>query len=201
MARPTLCALVITSLIGGAAIFAMPSQAQEGKKDEIKKENPLPPGGSAGGQSHPDQNAKQESSSKVEGTNPVPEVFVNGSLTSPGAPTDVDTVPSKFSARTAADDKQPIAAYRLKHLTDEQRRDIRKAIGEAVSTGSGSRALDGFAQVGAEVPTPVALEQLRPIPASVLGKVPGIGGTVYTVSEGKVLLVNATTRVVVGVLD
>jgi hypothetical protein len=179
----------------------MPGQAQEAKKDEIKKENTLPPGGSAGGQSHPDQNAKQESSSKVEGTNPVPEVFVNGALTAPGAPADVDTVPSKFSARTAADDKLPIAAYRLKHLTEAQRKDIRDAIGGATSPGLASRALDGFAQVGAEVPTSVALEQLRPIPAAVVGKVPGMNGTAYVVSEGKVLLVNATTLVVVGVLE
>ena len=101
------------------------ARPQEAAKQEIKKENPLPPSGSAGGQNHSDQNAKQELSSKVAGHQSNPEVLVNGSLTAQGAPADVDTTPSKFSARTAADDKQPIAAYRLKNLTDEQRKSIR----------------------------------------------------------------------------
>ena len=191
------CALMIA-----ASLFLVtPSQSQEAQKEAIKKENPLPPSGSAGGQNHSDQNAKQESSSKVEGTNPVPEVLVNGSLTAPGSPANVDTTPSKFSARTAADDKLPIAAYRLKHLTDDQRKAIRDAIVGTAPTGGGSRAIDGFAKVGAEIPTAVALEQVKPMPDAVLAQLPAMSGTVYTMSEGKVLLVNATTGVVVGVLD
>ena len=195
------CALMIAALFAASSFLAVSGQSQEAAKQEIKKENPLPPGGSAGGQNHSDQNAKQESSSKVAGTNPNPDVLVNGSLTAPGAPADVDTTPSKFSARTAADDKQPIAAYRLKRLTDEQRKSIRDAIGGAVTTGAGSRALDGFAKVGAEIPTAVALEQMKPIPQAVLTQLPAMNGTLYTMSEGKVLLVNATTSVVVGVLE
>jgi hypothetical protein len=195
------CALLVAALFAASPLLGVTAHAQEAAKREIKKDNPLPPSGSAGGQNHSDQNAKQESSSKVTGTNPTPEVFVNGSLTAPGAPADVDTTPAKFSARTAADDKLPIAAYRLKYLTDEQHKIVREAIGGAASTGSGSRALDGFATVGAEVPTAAALGDLKPIPQAVIAQLPALDGTVYTMSEGKLLLVNATTRVVVGVLE
>jgi hypothetical protein len=176
-------------------------QSQEAQKEEIKKENPLPPSGSAGGKNHSDQNAKQESSSKIDGTNPHPDVFVNGALAVPGAPIDVDTIPSKFSERTAADDKLPIAAYRFKHLTPDQLKSIREAIGQNVAQGSGTRAISGYAHIGAEIPTMVALNELHPLPASVLAQLPAMKGVVFTLSEDKVLLVNASTRVVMGVLE
>src|SRR6266851_4811626 len=51
-------------------------------------------------------------------------VFVNGALAVPGAPANTDTVPAKFSAKNAADDKLIIIAYTFKTLTDEQRRAI-----------------------------------------------------------------------------
>ena len=199
--RTLRCALLTAALVSSSFSLATSSQSQEARKEEAKKENSLPPGGSAGGPSHPDQNAKQESSSKVEGTNPLPEAFVNGALTAPGAPSDVDTIPSKFSARTAADDKLPIAAYRLKYLTSDQLKGIREAIGKTASQGSGSRAIGGYAHIGAEIPTIVALNDLHPLPALVLEQLPAARGVAFTLSEDKVLLVNTNTRVVVGVLE
>jgi hypothetical protein len=151
----------------------------------------VPASGSAGGRNVPDQNAKQEPSSKVEGPTQA-AVLVDGRLTAAGAPADVDTVPSKFSERTAADDKLPIAAYALKYLTDEQRRAIRASAG-----GSGTRALGGYAHIGAIIPTAEALEKLQNFSQSVSG----MAGTAYLISEGKLLVVNPRTRVVIGVIE
>jgi hypothetical protein len=151
----------------------------------------VPASGSAGGRNVPDQNAKQEPSSKVEGPTQA-AVLVDGRLTAAGAPADVDTLPSKFSERTAADDKLPIAAYALKYLTDEQRRAIRASAG-----GSGTRALGGYAHIGAIIPTAEALEKLQNFSQSVSG----MAGTAYLISEGKLLVVNPRTRVVIGVIE
>jgi hypothetical protein len=45
-----------------------------------------------------------------------------------GAPADSDTVPAKFSAKNAADDKLITVAYTFKKWTDEQRRAIYQAL-------------------------------------------------------------------------
>ena len=192
---------VSLALVCSAALLAPGLHAQEAPKQEIKQEDSVPPGGSAGGQSHPDQNAKQEPSAKVEGSNSSPEVFVNGALNVPGARTDVDTIPSKFSERAAADDKLPIAAHTFKHLTAEQQRAIRSAIGGSAARGSGSRAIGGYAKIGAEIPTDVALEGLKPLPATVITQLPEMKEITFTTSENKVLLVNAKSRMVVAVIE
>ena len=80
-------------------------------------------------------------------------IFVRGVLTVPGAPTDVDTAPAKFSQRTDADDQLPIAAYRLKSLGADQRRDIVQRIGDL--RGSADAA---YATVGAGLPAVVAMQ-------------------------------------------
>jgi LTXXQ motif family protein len=59
---------------------------------------------------------------------PANAVFVNGVLAVPGAPANTDTVPAKFSARNAADDKLITIAYTFKTLTDEERRAIYQAL-------------------------------------------------------------------------
>jgi hypothetical protein len=53
---------------------------------------------------------------------PANAVLVNGALAVPGAPANTDTVPAKFSAKNAADDKLVTLAYTFKTLTDEDRR-------------------------------------------------------------------------------
>jgi hypothetical protein len=45
-------------------------------------------------------------------------------LAVPGAATDGETVPSKYSARNAESDKLPTAAFRLRGLADGQKREI-----------------------------------------------------------------------------
>src|SRR5258708_40156403 len=56
------------------------------------------------------------------------DVFVNGALAVPGAPTESDTVPAKFSAKNAADDELITVAYTFKTLTADQRRAIYPAL-------------------------------------------------------------------------
>jgi hypothetical protein len=89
----------------------------------------------------------------------------------------------------------------FKHLTSDQLKGIREAVGKTSPQGSGSRAMGGYAHVGAEIPTGVALNDLHPLPALVLEQLPAMRGVAFTLSEDKVLLVNASTRVVVGVLE
>jgi hypothetical protein len=131
-----------------------------------------------------------------------PQVFVNGSLAVPGAPADTDTTPSKFSARNAASDQLPTAAFRLKHLTDDQWREIHHLLtggrgGLALSPGGGEEPL---AIVGAGVPVEIALRDLAPVPEAVAAKFPELRGTTFMRSGGKLLLVAPANRIVIGVL-
>ena len=124
--------------------------------------------------------------------------LVNGALAVPGAPTDVDTVPSKFSARTAADDALPIAAYTLRHLTDEQRRGIFQSVNKR---GSPIEPAHIDAIIGALVPISVALNGLSALPENVIASIPELRDVMFTTAGEKLLLVNPRTRVVIGVLS
>src|SRR5499427_8211902 len=115
-------------------------------------------------------------------------VFVNGVLAVPGAPANTDTVPAKFSARNAADDKLITIAYTFKTLTDEERRAIYQAL-------KGQPAAAFNADVGTEVPPGV---ELHPVPNEVAARVPQTRGYRYVVAKDRVLLVG-TSRIVVGI--
>jgi hypothetical protein len=134
------------------------------------------------------------------GTAPAQEkagVFVDGALAVPGAPTGGQTVPSKYSAQNAAIDALPIAAMRLRHLTDDQRREIYGQLqGKA-----GTLALSpGHAMIGAEIPADIALRDLKPAPESVTAKFTELRGTSYLV-EGSDVLIVGTNNVVLAVLS
>ena len=142
----------------------------------------------------------QEPSAKIEGTvGDEKAAFENGTLTAPGAPTDVDTAPAKFSARTAADDALPIAAYTLKHLSDDQRRSISEAVRNEGSAGATPDA--DFARVGAQVPTAVALSALNPLPEKVISSIPEMSTVMFTRVAEKIVLINPRTGVVIGVVE
>jgi Protein of unknown function (DUF1236) len=119
---------------------------------------------------------------------PANAVFVNGALAVPGAPANTDTVPAKFSAKNAADDKLITIAYTFKTLTDEERRAIYQAL-----KGQPTAAFD--ADVGTEVPPGV---ELHPVPSEVAARVPQTLGYRYVVGNDRVLLVG-TSRIVVGI--
>ena len=117
-------------------------------------------------------------------------VLVDGKLTTPGAPKDIDTVPSKFSPRNAADDKLITTAYTFKAMPNDQRQAIFQALKDAPS-------VDGVkAEVGTELPVKVTLQA---IPEQLARQVPQTEGYQYVVSDNRVLLVAPAHRVVVAV--
>ena len=183
--------------VAGALAFGNAALAQDKADGQavqtIQKENSVPPNT---GDTKSEQGGKAEPSSKIPHTNPEPHAFVNGVLSAPGAMADVDTAPAKFSARTNADDQVPIAGYRLKHLTSEQRSEIVQALGSQPAAGDNG----AHAEVGAEIPSSEAEAHLTPMPASLTDKFPGLRGTGFMRAAGKVLVVDLDNSRVVGVL-
>jgi hypothetical protein len=133
---------------------------------------------------------KEEPSSHAPTEKPLQDpVLVNGALAVPGAPTDTDTVPAKFSDKNAANDKLVTVAYTFKTLTDEQRRAIYQALKDQPA-GSAFNA-----EVGVVLPPSV---ELNAMPDEVARRVPQTKGCRYAVANNRVLLVSSA-RVVVGV--
>lgn len=187
--------LVIAVAGGAGTAWSQNKSVSEATRD-IQKQDTVPP---ATGGSQSEQAGKTEPSSKVPHTNPDPNVFVNGVLSVPGAITDVDTAPAKYSARTNADDQVPIAGYRLKGLTSQQQSEIVQALGsprEASAAGGDSV----LASIGAEVPSQIAEAKLTPMPASLADKFPALRGTGFMWAAGKVLVVDLDNSRVVGAL-
>lgn len=171
-----------------------PANPQPKAANETKKD-PVPP---ATDKSEATQAGVQEPSSKIKSSADT-AVSVNGVLTAPGAATNVDTAPAKFSPRNASDDALPIAAYALKHLSADQRRGLLETL--RVQRGNQSKNVnEDFAAVGAEVPTATAVGGLSAVPDSVTANLPSLRGVAFTVVGEKVVLINPRTRVVVGVL-
>ena len=134
---------------------------------------------------------KEEPSSHAPtDTPPQDAVFVNGALAVPGAPTNSDTVPAKFSAKNAADDQLVTVAYTFKNLSDEQRR----AIYQALKDQPAGPAFN--ADVSVELPFSV---ELKPMPDEVVQRVPQTKDYQYAVAADRVLLVSPPTRIVVAV--
>jgi hypothetical protein len=116
--------------------------------------------------------------------------LVNGKLDVPGAPTDSQTVPAKFSARNDKLDNIPIMAM-PRGLTDEQKRKIIESVksaNEPVQT-SDAKPADELAwkvkvhDLGASASDPV-LKNLK-----------------YVRTKDRILLVDAPNRVVVGEIE
>ena len=131
------------------------------------------------------------------------DVLVNGALAVPGAPADVDTVPSKYSSRNAASDRLPIVAFRLKSLTDDQRREIYEQLTgtrHPLALSPGQTDDDPHAIVGAEIPADQALRDFTPVPEALAARLPELRDTVFMKSDGRILLVAPANRIVIGVL-
>jgi hypothetical protein len=120
---------------------------------------------------------------------PANAVFVNGALAVPGAPTNTDTVPAKFSAKNAADDELITIASTFKTLTDDERRAIYQSLKDQPA-GSAFNA-----DIGTKLPPGI---ELRPVPDEVAARVPQTRDYRYAVAKDRVLLVG-TGRIVVGV--
>jgi hypothetical protein len=120
---------------------------------------------------------------------PANAVFVNGVLAVPGAPTNTDTVPAKFSAKNAADDELITIAYTFKTLTDDERRAVYQALKDQPARSAFN------ADIGTKLPPGI---ELRPVPDEVAARVPQTRDYRYAVAKDRVLLVG-TSRIVVGV--
>ena len=120
---------------------------------------------------------------------PANAVFVNGALAVPGAPTNTDTVPAKFSAKNAADDELITIAYTFKTLTDDERRAIYQALKDQPAGSVFNAAIGTKLSPGIE---------LRPVPEELATRVPQTRDYRYAVAKDRVLLVG-TGRIVAGV--
>jgi hypothetical protein len=172
------------ALLGGVGIAVAqqsppPADPQQHSQQENAQQTPS---GKAG---------KEEPGSHAPAATPQQNaVFVNGVLAVPGAPTDSDTAPAKFSQKNAADDKLITVAYTFKLLTDEQRHAIYQAL-KSQPVGSAFNA-----DVGTELPSAV---ELHAMPDEVARQVPQTKDYQYAVADNRVLLVSPPTRIVVGV--
>ena len=113
------------ALVGCVGFGLAQDKGDPSKVEALQKQDTVPP---VAGKNLSEQAGTTEPSSQVKGTSASADVFVNGVLAVPGAPTEVHTAPAKFSTRTAADDQLPTATYRLRHLTDDQRREIHQQL-------------------------------------------------------------------------
>ncbi len=189
--------LTVALAAGAHSALAQDKVGGQATKD-IQKQETVPP---ATGGTLSEQAGTTEPSSKIPQTVPDPTVFVDGVLSVPGAITDVDTAPAKFSSRTNADDQLPIAGYRLKHLTSDQRNEIVQGLDLQRGGPSPSGVdNDAYAVVGAEIPSMVALTGLTAMPETLTAKFPGLRGTAFMRAAGKVLVVDLDNSVVVGIL-
>lgn len=175
---------IVLALLGGAAVAGAqqpppPADAQQQSQQEKAQQTPS------------GQMGKEEPSSHAPTVKPQDDkVFVNGALAVPGAPTDSETVPAKFSQKNAADDQLITTAYTFKNLTDEQRRAIFAALKEQPAGAAFN------ADIGDELPAAV---KLRAVPDELASRVPQTRDYEYAVASDRVLLVSPPTRIVVGV--
>lgn len=172
------------ALLGGMALAGAqqptpPPEPQQQPQQEKAQENPSGKAGTT------EPSARAPSSMPRDTA-----VLVNGALAVPGAAADSDTVPAKFSAQNAADDKVIITAYTFRNLSDEQR----QAIYQALKDQSAGAAFN--ADIGTQLPAAVELRQL---PGDVTTRVPQTASYQYAVADNRVLLVSPSSRVVVGV--
>ena len=176
-------ALVLAALGGiGVAVAQQPSPPPDPQQRSQQENWQHTDSGKAG---------KEEPSSHAPAENPPQNaVFVNGALAVPGAPANTDTVPAKFSAKNAADDRLVTVAYTFKNLSDEQRR----AIYQALKDQPAGPAFN--ADVSAVLPATV---ELKAMPDEVVQRVPQTKDYQYAVAADRVLLVSPPTRIVVAV--
>src|ERR1700692_1977426 len=131
-------ALITAALFGSAVLFgSMGAAVGQSAAPNSDRDTAAQPA------SKPDQNAAQEPSAKSASTTTQgPEIFANGVLAVPGAPTQTSTTPAKFSQQNSALDHAPTMA-RGPALTDAQR----KLILDSVKAGSPSRVVTGPAML------------------------------------------------------
>ena len=167
------------------ALAQQPSPPPEAQQQSQQEKAQQTPSGKMG---------KEEPSSHAETAKPRDSAaLINGALAVPGAATDTDTIPAKFSEKNAADDRLITVAYTFKLLNSEQRSTIYQAL-----KGQPGRTAFNGGEIGTELPLAI---ELREVPDEVIERVPQTKGYQYAVSGNQVLLVSPPTRIVVGVFS
>jgi hypothetical protein len=115
-------------------------------------------------------------------------VFVNGALNVPGAPTDSQTVPAKFSKRNDAIDHVPVMAMQVLGFSDEQKRSIIDAV-----HGANAPVQSTSAKPAEELPIGITMQDW-PTAASD----PAFAKMKYVRAQDRILLVEPTNRIVIG---
>jgi hypothetical protein len=108
-----------------------------------------------------------------------------------------DTVPSNLSPKNAQDDALPIAAFRLKNLTDAQRQTIYHAVMANRSTATPTETPASQLAIGTALPADVPLQ---PLPADTLRTAPNLDRIGYRVIGNKLVLVDPLYREVLAVI-
>jgi len=115
-------------------------------------------------------------------------VFVNGALNVPGAPTDSQTVPAKFSKRNDAIDHVPVMAMQVLAFSDEQKRSIIDAV-----HGANAPVQSTSAKPAEELPIGINMQEW---PAAASD--PAFAKMKYVRAQDRILLVEPTNRIVIG---
>jgi hypothetical protein len=114
--------------------------------------------------------------------------LVNGALNVPGAPTDSQTVPAKFSKRNDAIDRVPVMAMPVLAFSNEQKRSIIDAV-----HGANPPVQSTSAKPAEELPIGIIVQDW---PAAASD--PAFAKMKYVRAQDRILLVEPTNRVVIG---
>ena len=125
-------------------------------------------------------------------------IFERGVLTVPGSDPDNQTAPAKFSKRTDAADQLPIAAYALMHLRSEQRDRIHEILQKRMGLSGSTFHIEPV--VGAEIPSEAVLQNLQPLPESLVRDIPELKGLAFIGQGNQTLLVSSTMHRVLAVV-
>ncbi len=115
-------------------------------------------------------------------------VFVNGALDVPGAATDSQTVPAKFSKRNDAIDHVPIMAMAVLAFSNDQKRSIIDAV-----HGANPPVQMTSAKPAEELPIGITVQDW---PAAASD--PAFAKMKYVRAQDRILLVEPTNRIVIG---
>src|SRR6476659_5990716 len=104
----------------------------------------------------------------------------------PGAMPNTDDVPSALSPKNALDDALPVAAYRLKDLTDAQRQTIYSALMANRNAAKPTDTSTQHVDIGMALPPEAPLQ---PVPADLARSAPGLNGLQYQIVGNQLILV------------
>jgi hypothetical protein len=151
------------------------------------------------------QNAGPSPEGQVPGPNAAPALdstkpsaSTNQIQPVPGAWPDSDAVPSTISEKNARDDRLPLAAFRLKNLTDEQRQSIYRSV-----TANVRRNQPLAASIAAPVDVGTVLPRnlpLSPLPPEVTNRIPEVKDLQFGFSSDKLVLADPLYHNVLAVI-